>query len=78
MATKWSAWSARFSSRARRVLASRGPVDDLITASFMAHFHGALCCGIAPAASLRLAQAEVMREHPHPFYWAAFTLHGRW
>ena len=63
---------------AARVLASLWPIDDAITSSFMAHFHGALCRGIAPAASLRLAQAELMREHPHPFYWAAFTLHGRW
>jgi CHAT domain-containing protein len=44
----------------------------------MAHFHGALCRGMAPAASLGLAQAEVRRQHPHPYYWAAFTLHGRW
>ena len=63
---------------AARVLASLWPVDDEITSSFMVQFHGALCRGMAPAASLRLAQAEVMRQHPHPFYWAAFTLHGRW
>jgi len=63
---------------AARVLASLWPVDDAITSAFMAHFHGALCRGMAPAAALRAAQAEVMRQHPHPFYWAAFTLHGRW
>ena len=63
---------------AARVLASLWPVDDEITSRFMAHFHGALCEGVTPAASLRLAQAEVMRQHPHPYYWAAFTLHGRW
>jgi hypothetical protein len=63
---------------AARVLASLWPVDDEITSGFMSHFHGALCQGMTPAASLRLAQAEVMRRHPHPFYWAAFTLHGRW
>ena len=63
---------------AARVLASLWPVDDAITCGLMAHFHGGLGRGMAPAASLRLAQAEVMRQHPHPFYWAAFTLHGRW
>ena len=63
---------------AARVLASLWPVDDEITSDFMAHFHGALGRGMTPAASLRIAQAEVMRQHPHPFYWAAFTLHGRW
>lgn len=63
---------------AARVLASLWPVDDEITASFMSQFYGALCHGSAPAAALRIAQAELMRRHPHPFYWAAFTLHGRW
>ena len=63
---------------AARVLAALWPVDDEITARFMAHFHGALCRDIAPGAALRLAQAHIERTHPHPFYWAAFTLHGRW
>jgi tetratricopeptide (TPR) repeat protein len=63
---------------AARVLASLWPVDDEITSRFMSHFHGALCRDMTPAAALRVAQSEVMREHPHPYYWAAFTLHGRW
>jgi len=63
---------------AARVLASLWPVDDAVTASFMARFYAALCRGLAPAEALRVAQAEVRREHPHPFYWAAFTLHGGW
>ncbi len=63
---------------AARVLASLWPVDDEVTARFMAHFHSALCRGIGPGAALHLAQAEVRRTHPHPFHWAAFILHGRW
>ncbi|MBK7470933.1 MAG: CHAT domain-containing protein [Betaproteobacteria bacterium] len=63
---------------AARVVASLWPVDDRMTARFMTHFHGALCRGVLPAAALQLAQAEIMREHPHPYYWAAFTLYGRW
>ena len=63
---------------AARVLASLWPVDDEVTAAFMASFYAALCCGQTPAAALQLAQTEVMRQHPHPFYWAAFTLHGGW
>ena len=63
---------------AARVLASLWPVDDAITAGFMSQFYRALCQGSAPAAALRIAQAEIRRQHPHPFYWAAFTLHGRW
>ncbi|HEX6362459.1 MAG TPA: CHAT domain-containing protein, partial [Albitalea sp.] len=63
---------------AARVLASLWTVDDAVTARFMAAFYGALRRGDAPAAALRSAQLEVMREHRHPFYWAAFTLHGGW
>ena len=63
---------------AARVLASLWPVDDEVTAAFMASFYAALCRGQPPAAALQSAQTEVMRQHPHPFYWAAFTLHGGW
>ena len=63
---------------ASRVVASLWPVDDEVTADFMARFYGALCGGNTPAGALRLAQTEVMRHSPHPFYWAAFTLHGGW
>jgi CHAT domain-containing protein len=63
---------------ASRVLASLWPVDDAVTAGFMAHFYGALRRGDAPAAALGEAQRAVMREHPHPLYWAAFTLYGGW
>ncbi len=63
---------------ASRVLASLWPVDDAVTAGFMAHFYGALRQGQAPAAALGEAQRAVRREHPHPLYWAAFTLYGGW
>jgi tetratricopeptide (TPR) repeat protein len=63
---------------AARVLASLWPVDDAITADFMSGFYQALCRGESPASALQLAQNEVRVNHPHPFYWAAFTLHGGW
>lgn len=63
---------------AARVLASLWPVDDQVTARFMAHFYAALCRGRTPASALREAQQALRRSHPHPFYWAAFTLHGGW
>jgi CHAT domain-containing protein len=63
---------------AARVLASLWPVDDEITSRFMLDFHGGLCRGMTSAASLRAAQIELRRQHPHPFHWAAFILHGRW
>jgi CHAT domain-containing protein len=63
---------------ASRVVASQWTVDDEITSHFMGHFYGALRAGQTPAAALRLAQLELKQHHPHPFYWAAFTLHGGW
>jgi CHAT domain-containing protein len=63
---------------ASRVLASLWPVDDAVTAGFMAHFYGALRRGEAPASALAEAQRRVRQQHPHPLYWAAFTLYGGW
>ncbi len=63
---------------AARVLGSLWPVSDEATAAFMQHFYGALARGQSSAGALRAAQAELMKTHPHPFYWAAFTLYGGW
>ena len=63
---------------AARVVASSWPVEDKIAASFMSHFYEALGRGNGPAASLQLAQGQLMKEHPHPFHWAAFSLYGAW
>ena len=63
---------------AARVVASLWPVDDKVTTEFMAAFYSSLRAGAAPAAALRSAQLEVMKTHPHPFHWAAFTVYGGW
>ena len=63
---------------AARVLASQWPVDDAVTAQFMAVFHAALAAGQAPAAALQAAQERSRADHPHPAHWAAFALHGGW
>lgn len=63
---------------ATQVLASLWPVDDAVTAQFMAGFHGALAAGQPPAAALRQAQAALRLAFPHPFFWASFTLYGGW
>lgn len=60
------------------VLASLWPVDDAVTARFMADFHGALAAGQTPATALRGAQAALRTAFPHPFFWAPFTLYGGW
>lgn len=63
---------------AARVVASLWPVDDQVTAQFMTYFYAALARDVGPAAALREAQISVRRDHPHPYYWAAFTLFGGW
>ncbi len=63
---------------AARVLASLWPIDDAVTADFMAQFYRALRAGAAPAAAVQRAQAELRARHAHPYYWSAFTLYGGW
>lgn len=63
---------------AARVVATLWPVDDAATEQFMAAFHGALAAGQPCATALQVAQARVMQQHAHPFYWAGFVLQGGW
>jgi len=63
---------------AARVVASLWPVDDATTATFMRRYYGALGGGAAPATALQEAQAALRSERTHPYFWAAFTLYGRW
>jgi CHAT domain-containing protein len=60
------------------MLVSLWRVDDAVTTGLMQRFYSALLAGSTPAAALRTAQIELMHEHPHPFFWSAFTLVGRW
>ena len=63
---------------AARVVAALWPVDDATTAELMSDFYAALRGGQSPAASLRQAQLAARRRQAHPFYWASFSLMGRW
>jgi CHAT domain-containing protein len=63
---------------ASRAVASLWPVDDAVTLQFMAAFYHSLRDGNTPSTALRSAQLAVMKTHPHPFHWAAFTLYGGW
>ncbi len=63
---------------ASRVLASQWPVDDAVTAAFMADFYRALRAGARPAKALQRAQMLTRQQHPHPHFWAAFSLFGGW
>jgi CHAT domain-containing protein len=66
---------------AQRVVASLWQVDDLATAKLMERFYrGMLKDGMRPAAALRAAQVEMMKQKrwASPYFWAAFVLQGEW
>jgi CHAT domain-containing protein/tetratricopeptide (TPR) repeat protein len=60
------------------LLLSLWVVDDAGTAELMRRFYRDLLAGATPAAALRRAQCEMLEITPHPFFWAPFTLMGRW
>jgi CHAT domain-containing protein/Tfp pilus assembly protein PilF len=66
---------------APRVVASLWQVSDLATAELMKHFYrGLLKDGMRPAAALRAAQLEMIKQKrwSSPYFWAAFALQGEW
>ena len=66
---------------ADRVVASLWQVDDLATADLMMRFYrGMLQDGMRPAAALRAAQIEIMKQKrwAAPYYWAGFILQGEY
>lgn len=67
-----------FAAGAPSLVVSLWTVDDATTTELMTTFYSCLRAGLGPAAALREAQCALMREHPHPFYWAPFVLMGRW
>jgi CHAT domain-containing protein/tetratricopeptide (TPR) repeat protein len=67
-----------FSAGAPSLLVSLWKVSDESTAKLMTLFYERLRLGERPAAALRHAQRELMRQYPHPFFWSPFVLLGRW
>jgi CHAT domain-containing protein/tetratricopeptide (TPR) repeat protein len=66
---------------AQRVVASLWEVDDLATAELMQRFYrGMLQDGLRPAAALRAAQLELLRQPrwSAPYFWSAFVTQGDW
>ncbi|MCA9779950.1 MAG: CHAT domain-containing protein, partial [Candidatus Eremiobacteraeota bacterium] len=61
---------------ASSVIASRWKVEDEVTGAFFELFYGALLRGESRGEALRSAQLGVAKTHPHPYYWAAFSLLG--
>jgi CHAT domain-containing protein len=66
---------------AARVAVSLWSVSDKATADLMRAFYEAMLKrGERPAAALRAAQLEMMKQKSWsaPYYWAAFVLQGEW
>jgi len=42
------------------------------------YFYQCLTNGYTKAEALQAAQREVLKNHPHPFFWANFVLYGDW
>jgi CHAT domain-containing protein len=67
-----------FSAGSPSLLVSQWVVDDEATARLMIDFYSYLRIGVGPAAALRYAQCQLLREKPHPYFWAPFVILGRW
>ena len=72
---------AFMSAGARSVVASLWKVDDRATAALMDKFYDAMFQkGMSPAAALRSAKREMMRDKQwnDPYFWAGFVLQGEY
>ncbi|WP_029009239.1 CHAT domain-containing protein [Azospirillum halopraeferens] len=61
---------------ARTVVGSHWKVDDSASARLMAHFYEALRRGEPAAEAMSTARVAMMREKPHPYFWAGFSVIG--
>jgi CHAT domain-containing protein len=51
-------------------------VNDQATCTYMAAFYEQWRSGLTKAEAVRAAAQSVRASHPHPYYWAAFSLIG--
>jgi CHAT domain-containing protein len=51
-------------------------VDDAVTQKLMVKFYQKLIAYEDTRRAFREARAEIKKEHPEPYYWAAFILAG--
>ncbi len=64
--------SACLAAGASGVIAALWTVDDAVTLELMTFFYQSLSEGLDARSALGEARRQVAREHPHPYYWAAF------
>lgn len=67
-----------FSAGSPTLVVSQWIVDDETTAELMIDFYARLQTGDGPAAALRYVLSRLLKEKPHPYYWAPFVILGRW
>lgn len=59
------------------LIISMWQVDDEASSKMMKDFYRSIVDGMSPGVALANAQRKLMKDHPHPFYWAPFFLIGR-
>ena len=67
-----------FSAGSPTVMLSLWTIDDEATVDLMVAFYRELARTNSPAAALRAAQMELLKQRPHPFFWSPFVIVGRW
>lgn len=66
-----------FYAGAKSVISALWPIGDKSTAFFMKRFYKHLSDGADKSRALQKAKMDMMNsKYSHPFYWAAFILHG--
>ena len=59
---------------AKNMIMSLWPVDDAATGFLMTEFYKNYALKQDTESAFKVAQAEVRKKYPQPFYWAAFVL----
>jgi CHAT domain len=62
---------------AQTLMVSLWEVHDQSTAEFMRDFYAGYKSSVNKANALRSAVLKLKQKHPHPYYWAAFALVGK-
>ena len=62
---------------AQSLMLSLWDVHDASTRDFMISFYSHLAEGMAKPLAVQAAMLELRQSHPHPYYWAPFSLIGK-
>ncbi len=64
-------------ARVPHIVASRWDIDSRTTTEFMKEFYHRFSLEGDTSLALSQAMNHARQEHPHPYYWAAFSVFGR-